>query len=226
MDDANRAVAKIAAAIGEAARARILYSLMDNRARTATELAAIAGISASTASEHLSRLNVAQLIEVKVQGRHRYYRLAGADVARALEHLSVLAGASRAKFVSRAPDRLRTARTCYDHIAGTLGVALHDRLRELEWLDSGYRVTPKGTAALEKIGVNFEGAAASRRRFAFACLDWTERRSHLGGALGAEVLRAALANRWVIPDADSRALAITNAGRREMCARFGLAASF
>src|SRR5579875_2262355 len=213
MNDANRAVAAIAAAIGEPSRACILYSLLDGRARSATELAAAAEIAASTASAHLNRLTRARLVKLQTEGRHRYYRLAGADAARALERLSVLAGA---------PDRLRAARTCYDHIAGILGVALHDRLRRLEWLNSRYAVTAKGELALEKLGVDLARARRARRRFAFACLDWTERRSHLAGALGWELLQLALARSWLVRDADSRALALTPRGRREMQACFGL----
>ncbi|HLH39734.1 MAG TPA: winged helix-turn-helix domain-containing protein [Bryobacteraceae bacterium] len=222
MNDANHAVAAIAAAIGDPSRARILYSLLDDRARTATELAAVAEIAASTASAHLNRLTRARLLELQRQGRHRYYRLAGAEVARALERLSVLAGASRPRSAAKAPDRLRAARTCYDHIAGVLGVALHDRLRRLEWLSSRYTVTSKGELAFEKLGIDLGRARQARRGFAFACLDWTERRSHLGGALGSEILRLALARSWVMRDADSRALAVTNRGRREMQACFGL----
>src|SRR5579875_2513948 len=216
MNNANRAVAAIAAAIGEPSRACILYSLLDGRARSATELAAAAEIAASTASAHLNRLTRARLVKLQTEGRHRYYRLAGADAAR------VLAGAPHPRSAARAPDRLRAARTCYDHIAGILGVALHDRLRRLEWLNSRYAVTAKGELALEKLGVDLARARRARRRFAFACLDWTERRSHLAGALGWELLQLALARSWLVRDADSRALALTPRGRREMQACFGL----
>src|SRR5271168_619993 len=119
---------RIAAAIGEPARARMLYCLMDNRARTGTELAVIAEVSPSTASVHLNRLRVERLVKVLAQGKHRYYSLAGGQVAAVLEGLTVLAGRPRKKFVPNTPSGLRGARTCYDHIAGVLGVALHDRL--------------------------------------------------------------------------------------------------
>src|SRR5471030_1260792 len=121
------AVSRIAAAIGEPARARMLCALLDNRARTSTELAMIGGVNPSTASAHLSRLKAEHLVRVLVQGKHRYYSLHGADVARALEGLSVLAGGTRANFVPNTPNRLRAARTCYDHLAGALGVQLFDR---------------------------------------------------------------------------------------------------
>jgi DNA-binding transcriptional ArsR family regulator len=226
-DDA--AVSKIAAAIGEPARARILYSLMDDHARTSTELAVVADVSPSTASAHLNRLKVAHLVKVLVQGRHRFYSLEGPDVASALEGLSVLAGGSRKKFVSSAPSRLRTARTCYDHMAGTIGVLLHDRFKELGWLsggstngDNSYALTGDGTKALEALGVDLEATGALRRRFAYACLDWSERRPHIGGALGAAILTLALKRKWLVQDLDSRALSVTSLGRREMLARFGL----
>ena len=131
VDTSELVVSSIAAAIGEPARARMLYCLLDGRARTATELAAIAEVSASTTSAHLRRLEKQRLVTLVARGRHRYFSLDGADVAAALEALSVLAGGAGPEVMSTAPARLRTARTCYDHIAGTLGVMLHDRLREL-----------------------------------------------------------------------------------------------
>jgi hypothetical protein len=143
-----------------------------------------------------------------------------------LEGLSVLAGGSRAEFVPNTPNRLRVARTCYDHMAGTLGVSLHDRLTALGWLSTRdnqtYDVTPPGVRQLEELGIDVEKTRMLRRRFAFACLDWSERRSHLGGALGAALLKLALKRKWVAQDLDSRALSITSLGRREMERRFGL----
>lgn len=129
----------------------------------------------------------------------------------------------------RTPTRLRAARTCYDHIAGTLGVSLHDRFMALKWLsadsegsDKAYDLTPKGTHAFEALGIAIQDTRALRRRFAYACLDWSERRPHLGGALGAAILRTALKKKRVTQDQDSRALSLTPLGRREMPARFGL----
>jgi DNA-binding transcriptional ArsR family regulator len=130
----DAAVSGIAAAIGEPARAHILYCLMDGHARTSTELAVVAGVSPSTASVHLHRLKTARLVKVLVQGKHRYYSLEGPDVANVLEGLSVLAGNSHDKFVPNTPSRLCNARTCYDHIAGRVGVSLHDRFNALGWL--------------------------------------------------------------------------------------------
>lgn len=223
---ADDAAARIAAAIGEPARARMLYCLMDNHARTGTELAAVAEVSPSTASVHLQRLKTERLVKVRVQGKHRYYSLEGPAVARVLEGLSVLAGGSREKFEPNTPNRLRAARTCYDHLAGTLGVALHDRLKTLGWLeaeaDESYDLTAAGARALQALGVDVEEARTTRRRFAFGCLDWSERRSHLGGALGALLLKLALKRKWVSQDLDTRAVRVTNLGRREMGSRFGL----
>ena len=221
-DDA--AVSGVAAAIGEPARTRMLLCLMDGHARTSTELAVVAEVTPSTASVHLDRLKSANLVNVSAQGKHRYYSLAGADVARALEGLSVVAGASRNKFVPNTPGGLRTARTCYDHMAGALGVMLHDRLALMAWISPGetYDITPRGVKGFELLGVDIEAARALRRRFACACLDWSERRPHLGGALGAVLLKLALKRKWVIQELDSRALHVTSYGRREMLARFGV----
>jgi DNA-binding transcriptional ArsR family regulator len=225
-------VADIASAIGEPARARMLSSLMDGRARTATELAAIAGVTPSTASVHLQRLKSVQLVKVLEQGKCRYYSLHGVDVGAALESLSVLAGASRPAFTPSTPGPLRFARTCYDHMAGAAGVALHDRFTALRWItldnardkarEDAYTLTPEGSSALASLGIDVDATRNLRRRFAYACLDWSERRPHLGGALGAAVLHVALKKRWVTQQLDSRILTVTATGRREMHARFGL----
>jgi DNA-binding transcriptional ArsR family regulator len=219
--DVDLAVSRIASAIGEPARARILYCLMDGHARTSTELAIVARVSPSTGSVHLTRLKTENLITVSVQGKHRYYSLEGRGVARALEGLSVLAGAPRDKFVPNTPPRLRAARTCYDHMAGTLGVVLHDRLQALRWITSAYELTPIGSKAFAVLGIDVDVARVLRRRFAGACLDWSERRPNLGGALGAALLKVALKKKWVLQDLDSRALSLTTLGRREFEVRFG-----
>jgi DNA-binding transcriptional ArsR family regulator len=225
----DTAVSRIAGAIGEPARARMLYCLMDGHARTSTELSVVAEVSPSTASAHLNRLKTAHLVKVLVQGKHRFYSLEGPDVATALEGLSVLAGGSRDRFAPSTPSRLRAARTCYDHMAGTVGVSLHDRFKALGWLSSGlgggdnaYDLTLDGTGAFEALGIDLEATRALRRRFACACLDWSERRPHVGGALWAALLKLALKKRWVTQDLDSRALEVTSLGRRELRTRFGL----
>jgi len=219
-------IAGIAAAIAEPARARMLCRLLDGHARTSTELAAIAGVTASTASVHLAKLMERGLVKVSPQGRHRYYSLRDVQVAAALEALTVVAGEPRACFVPGTPERLRVARTCYDHMAGTLAVRLHDSLFALRWLSRGeddYNLTRAGVAGLrDVVGVDIEAARTSRRRFACACLDWSERRPHLAGALGAGVLQAALDRKWIVRDLDSRALQVTRAGHHAFRERFGI----
>jgi DNA-binding transcriptional ArsR family regulator len=225
--------ARIAAAIGEPARARMLFSLSDGLARTSTELAAIADVTPSTASVHLQRLKDHALVNVVAQGKHRYYTLGGPHVAAALEALSVVAGPSTgsgqaATTLASTPQYLRAARTCYDHIAGSLGVRLHDSFVASEWLktdkagSTAYDVTAAGASAFASLGIDVEALRVRRRRFAFACLDWSERRAHLGGALAAAVLEISLRRRWVSREPGSRALGVTPSGRRDMAKRFGL----
>ena len=229
--DDDELVSEIALAIGEPARVRILYSLLDGRARTSTELAAIADVSASTTSAHLKRLAAARLVRMLRQGKHRYYSLSGAEVAGVLESLSVVAGAGQRPYTPRTPESLRVARTCYDHLAGAIGVALHDRLHALGWLrnvtaaGTVYEVSEEATRALRDLGLDITAARALRRRFACGCLDWSERRYHLGGALGAAFLALAQQKKWVKPHLDSRALTVTDLGRRELNTRFGVAVS-
>jgi|ERR1039458_4287110 DNA-binding transcriptional ArsR family regulator len=216
------AASRIAAAIGEPARARMLYCLLDSQARTSTELGIVAGVSASTASVHLHQLQDANLVSVVAQGKHRYYRLRTPQVARVLENLSVLAGGHK-RFVPNTPSRLRTARTCYDHAAGALGVLLHDRILAMGWLSTNagdYDLTVAGARAFLAAGIDAEVAHSARRRFAYPCLDWSERRPHLGGAIGAALLSYLLKRRWVVQEPDCRALSPTRAGRRELLARF------
>ena len=227
VDTVDACVSRVAAAIAAPARTRMLYCLMDGHARTSTELAAVAGVTAATASVHLGQLRQQQLVKVLAQGKHRYYRLESDNVAAALEALTVVAGAARGRFVPNTPTRLRAARTCYDHMAGKVAVALHDRFEELGWLrsvaDKAYDLSRDGAKALAALGIDIEATRALRRRFACACLDWSERQPHLGGALGAGLLKAALRRKWVVQDLDSRALRVTRRGWREMRARFGVA---
>jgi DNA-binding transcriptional ArsR family regulator len=221
-------VASVAAAIGEPARARMLYCLLDGHARTSTELAIVGEVSPSTASVHLAKLKEQRLVKVLSQGKHRYYSLEGESVARALEALTVVAGGTRQKFVPNTPPHLRSARTCYDHMAGHLAVSLRERFERLSWLaggsdqQDGYDLTDKGAKALETLGIDVNAMRGARRRFAYACVDWSERRPHIGGALGCAILQTALKNEWFVQDLDSRALSLTALGRRQMQARFGL----
>ena len=219
-------VSQVAAAIAEPARTKILCSLMDGHARTSTELAAIAEVSASTASAHLSKLKDLALVRLHVQGRHRYYSLADQRVAQALEALMVIGQNAAPMFKPHTPDRLQFARTCYDHMAGTLAVLLHDRMLEAGWLVTTdgqvYRLSDSGEALFGGLGIEVQDLSTLRRKFACPCLDWSMRRPHLGGLLGAAFLQTALKRKWVTQDLDSRALALTALGRREIGARFGV----
>lgn len=226
-DPVEVSVSALAAAIAEPARTRMLCCLMDGHARTSTELAIVAEVSPSTASVHLAKLRQQHLVKVLAQGKHRYYSLDNGRVAALLESLMGVAGNPRDRFVPNTPTRLRAARTCYDHMAGALAVSLHDRLLELGWLsaDAGegaYQLTRLGERALTALGVDVEVLRAQRRHFAYACVDWSERRPHIGGAIGAALLKVALQRKWVEKDLDSRALGVTRAGRRELRARFGV----
>jgi len=227
MDSIDRTASKISAAIGEPARARILYCLMDDRARTSTELSAVAEVGTSTASAHLHLLLKARLLKVVAQGRHRYYSLAGPEVGRILEGLSAIAGTMSPKFIPSTPNRLRAARSCYDHIAGSLGVTLHDRLLKLEWISkngegAAYAISPKGRAKLKEIGIEIVDLEGRRRHVACGCLDWSERRSHIGGSLGAAILSLAFRRKWLLRDLDGRGLTQTSLGRQEFRRCFGI----
>ncbi|WP_394789293.1 ArsR/SmtB family transcription factor [Rhodoferax sp.] len=226
---ADTQLSRVAAAIAEPARARMLCCLMDGHARTSTELSVVAEVSPSTASTHLGKLKDLHLVALVSQGKHRYYRLASGDVATALEALLVLAGTPRSVFVPATPGKLRHARTCYDHIAGALGVALGDRILAHGWLQpdaadpSAYALSANGEQMFQSLGIDVAGTRQLRRRFACACLDWSERRPHIGGALGAALLQLSLRRGWVLQDLDSRALSTTALGQRELQATFDLA---
>jgi DNA-binding transcriptional ArsR family regulator len=220
--------AGMAAAIGDPARAKMLYCLVDGRARTSTELATVADVSPSTASVHLARLKKHRLVKVLSSGRYRYYSLQSADIAKALEALTVAAGGARDIFVPNTPPYLRSARICYDHMAGHTAVLLRERLESLEWLcvgserEDAYDLTPKGAEALTAIGIDIDELRMRRRRFAYACVDWSERRAHVAGALGDALLRFALKRKWFERYLDNRALRVTVLGRRQLQAQFGL----
>jgi DNA-binding transcriptional ArsR family regulator len=219
-------MAEIAALIGNPARANILATLMGGGALTATELAHAAGVSPQTTSGHLSQLTGAGLLRLVAQGRHRYFQIATADVAHMLEGILAVAanGPPRYRPPSKLDDAMRTARTCYDHFAGKLGVGLADALCDhghLVLADDGGEVTQSGVAFLAEFGIDLAAARSRRRIFCRPCLDWTERRPHLGGSVGAVLAQRCFDLGWLERRRDSRALTITPAGRRGLSDTFG-----
>lgn len=220
-------LAEVAALVGDPARANILCALLGGRALTATELAFVAGVSPQTTSGHLGKLLTGRLVVLMKQGRHRYYQLAGPHVAQMLESVMnvALTGPPRFQPKSRLDETMRNARTCYDHIAGVLGVGLAKRLTEREFVvlgeDAG-EVTPAGAEFLSKFGVDLSIARTKRKIFCRPCIDWTERRSHIGGAIGAALANRCFELKWIERVRDSRALTITPAGRRGLMQVFSL----
>jgi DNA-binding transcriptional ArsR family regulator len=220
-------IAEVAALVGDPARANILCALLDGRALTAGELAYSAGVSPQTTSGHLAKLTGSKLLSVVRQGRHRYYRIAGAHVGRMLESIMdvAVAGPPRYRPRSGREQELRHARTCYDHLAGLLGVGLTDRLCARAHLvlgEEGGEVTEPGRRFLTTLGVDLAGAQSGRRVFCRPCLDWTERRPHLGGAVGAALAARCFDLGWIERQRSSRAVVITHAGRRGFLEAFGL----
>jgi DNA-binding transcriptional ArsR family regulator len=216
-----RLVDGVAALLGDPTRAAMLDALMDGRARPAGELARTAGIAPSTASGHLARLVAGRLLVVEPSGRERLYRLASADVAEVLEALSRLASEAPVDSLRGADrrDALRAARTCYDHLAGRLGVAVTDALVArgvLRPRDGSFDLAEDGAVFLAELGVDVDGARARKRVFARSCLDWSERRPHLAGALGAALADAALGHGWVRRRPSDRALDVTPRGREAL----------
>ena len=211
-------IAQIGALIGDPGRANMLSALFDGRALTAGELARIAGVTPATASGHLSKLVQGRLVSVEAQGRHRYFRLASAEVAHMLETLSVAVAEapSPPRATPRVPSALREARTCYDHLAGRLGVAIADGLVERGAVvldDETARVTDAGRSLFDRLGIGLAAAPGSRRPVCRACLDWSERKPHLAGLVGAGVLDRALSLGWVTRTPEPRMIAITPTGR-------------
>jgi len=223
--DAN--IAAPAALIGDPTRAAMLQALQDGRAQPASALAWAAGVTAQAASNHLAKLVDGGLLAVEREGRHRYYRLANAEVAHALEALSVLAAPVRSLETPRTPKAraLRDARCCYGHLAGRLGVCVAEALvaRGLLAPEDGklYAVTPSGRAWFEDLGVDV-GALRSPRGVARQCLDWTERRHHLAGPLGVKLLERMTALGWLAVEPQGRAVRLTVDGRQALRERLGV----
>jgi DNA-binding transcriptional ArsR family regulator len=213
----------VAALLGEPARTRILTALLTGRSLTAKELAYFAGVTAATASSHLSRLLAGHLLVMEKQGRCHYYRLRSAEVARAIEGLMTVATIPSNGWPPhhRVEPALREARMCYDHMAGRLGVAVCDMLlrrHHVVLVDGGGEVTPTGERFLGELGVDLAKARGAKRHYCRACIDWTERRYHISGAVGAALAEAFLARRLVARVPDSRALSVTPLGRKALTA--------
>lgn len=219
---------EVAALVGDTARATMLAALMGGQALTASELAALARISKSTASGHLGKLTAARLLAVTQKRRNRYYRIASPLVAKMLESIKAVAALetpSRHQPRSAQDDALRFARTCYDHVAGRLGVAIADALvakRFIVLSEEGGEVTKAGARFLVQFGAELNAKSAGRRIFCRACLDWSERRYHVAGFVGAEIWRRCLELGWLRQTRGSRAVQVTAAGRRGLRERFNV----
>jgi DNA-binding transcriptional ArsR family regulator len=217
-------IARIGALVGEPARAEMLSALMGGQALTATELAQVAGVTKQTVSAHLAKLLDARLLAVESQGRHRYFRLADRDVAQLLESLmgvAYRAGAVRLRSSPREP-ALRKARVCYDHLAGELGVLVFEGLdeRRLLRLSGEGGVTPRGREFFAELGLDTDALARERRPLCRTCLDWSMRRHHLAGALGAALLRRCYELGWARREKGSRVVLFSPTGEKALRERF------
>jgi DNA-binding transcriptional ArsR family regulator len=221
-------IATPAALIGDPVRAAILLALFDDRVMPATALAWQVGISAQTASNHLSKLVAGGLLTVEARGRCRYYRLARPEVAHALEALAVLGPPPRELNHPHSPQarRLRDARSCYDHLAGRLGVALADALESGGLVAAAgadrYDLTPAGRERFTDLGVDLKGLRTGPKQPARPCIDWTERRRHLAGHLAARLLDRFLELGWIERGKENRAIKVTPAGRQGLREKLGV----
>jgi DNA-binding transcriptional ArsR family regulator len=228
--NANYPIAAVAELIGEPARAAILIMLADGRALPAGELARAAGVSAPSASAHLSKLVGGGLLSVQSEGRHRYYTMASPDVGHAIEALGAIATNPRGPGVAPPPETraLYNLRSCYDHLAGRVAVELTSALERSRVIrlrgERDYELGPEGPIWFEALGLDAAALCRSRRTFARRCLDWTERRPHLAGALGAALFSRLMALGWVVRLPKTRALRITHRGAGELEGRFGILA--
>ena len=228
--DVKDSMVSIGGMIGAPARAAILGALFDGRSLTATELARLASVSPATASQHLAKLVDSGLVLAERHGRHRYYRIAGAEIAEALRTLARLdvAHQAHARAPSKELDTVRRARLCYDHFAGRLGVAITSAMLDRGWLepmDRDYRLTAPGEAFCLGLGIELRAVRAKRRMFARKCLDWSERRPHLAGALGAALAERAFEQGWVRRTMRPREVFVTERGDAELQRHFGICIS-
>ena len=222
-------IARIAGLIGEPARAEMLTALLDGRALTASELATAAGVTRQTASAHLARLREGRLLAMEAQGRHRYFRLADDEVAHALEALLGVAFRSRPTRLVTGPREpaLRKARVCYDHLAGELGVLVYDSLEQrrlLQAREGAPLLTRQGEQFFQQMGIDIAELTRERRPLCRACLDWSMRRHHLAGTLGAAILKRCYEAGWARRVRNSRVVSFSAGGEKALRDRFPLAA--
>ncbi|MCA2015353.1 winged helix-turn-helix domain-containing protein [Vibrio tritonius] len=214
-------MAALAAAMSDASRMKILCALMDGKAWTATELSVVAEVAPSTTSSHLSRLLKANLVICLSQGRHRYFRLYSKNVAVLLEKMMGITFQVNSPSRSKVPQELLQARTCYDHLAGEIAVQLYDSLSKNKWIDSdGKGITKQGQEKFLELGVNID--EKTRRKKCCPCLDWSERKFHVGGHLGASLLSFFEDNNWIERVPGYREVVITNKGKREFHGHFDI----
>jgi DNA-binding transcriptional ArsR family regulator len=205
----------------------MVVALLEGRPSSAGELARIAGVTASTASEHLNDLVTGGLVSVRVQGRHRYFTIASPEVAQALEAFSQICPRAEVRSLRQSSEAraLRYARTCYDHLAGVLGVALFEGLVAEDWLaydGDAVSVTSRGRTHFNGLGIDVDALRSQRRSFARPCLDWTERTPHLAGSLAAAITSVALERSWLVRNDRRRGLSLTAAGKRSLPIHLGM----
>lgn len=226
--NATYPLASAADLIGEPGRAAMLLALMDGQALPAGELAMVAAVSAQSASAHLSKLVEGGLLSVQNRGRHRYYRIANPEVAHAIEALATISTMPRQSQTRRPAEvlALHQARSCYDHLAGRVAVELAEVLQSSKVIvvcgERDFELGPRGKRWFDDLGIDTRALRCLRRRFARRCLDWTERRPHLAGALGAALLSRLLVLKWAARCPRTRALRITHRGALELHDRFGI----
>jgi DNA-binding transcriptional ArsR family regulator len=220
-------VAGVAELFGDPVRAAMLHALLDGRELPATELACRADASPQAASAHLAKLARGGLIEARSSGRQRLFRLSSPDVGHAMEALAAIAAPARVRALGQATamQRLREARSCYDHLAGRIGVAVADHLiggKLLDVTSAEFVVTRRGKTFFASFDIDVDEVRETRRSFARRCMDWTERRPHVAGALGASLLERFLNERWLVRNPRDRALSLTPSGRSEFSRRFNV----
>ena len=217
----------IATVIGERSRAIMLWNLLEGRAYTASELATCADISKQACSNHLSKLLAADLISVEKQGRHKYYRLANAKVARTIEGMASLLPISTEKRIYKEANQvgIKYARTCYDHLAGKVGVIITEAMLSEQIIvqtPNSFMITDYGVQWFQELDIDIKQVRQLNRKFAYPCLDWSERKYHIGGALGAQLLKQLLKEDWIRKTAQPRVVFLTAKGKLELKSKLNI----